>query len=261
MKRMGLAGFALLAGLCTMGPGTSAASPIYLCIGTKAGQGVKSGGPGGTCPKPTEKLAYTPVALPAGAAEQETLLSILPYLRFVASGVGGKPTIQFSGVNVQVVNGEGKTASVNGEGNLVLGYDENGGGHEQTGSHNLVAGEEQAFTSYGGLLGGFRNSITAPFASITGGEHNLAGGQSASVSGGNFDAATALGASVSGGLGNWASVYGDSISGGRENTAAGLEANWIGGGYKNSVPGNLIRRASVFGGKEVSAKAEYEAIP
>ena len=32
-------------------------------------------------------------------------------------------------MNVQVVNGEGKTASVNGEGNLVIGYDEDAAGN------------------------------------------------------------------------------------------------------------------------------------
>ncbi len=43
--------------------------------------------------------------------------------------------MQFSGVNVQVVSGAGETnAAVNGEGNLVIGYDENPGKHEQSGS-------------------------------------------------------------------------------------------------------------------------------
>ena len=63
----------------------------------------------------------------------------------MASGIDGKPTVQGSAANVQLVNGEGKTASANGEGNLVIGYDENGGGHAQTGSHDLILGEEQTF--------------------------------------------------------------------------------------------------------------------
>jgi len=41
--------------------------------------------------------------------EQETLKSILPYIKFVASGVGGKPTIQISGANIQIVNGKVST--------------------------------------------------------------------------------------------------------------------------------------------------------
>ncbi len=96
------------------------------------------------------------------AAELETLKGILPHIKFVASGIGGKPTVQFSGINVQIVSGSGSTAgAVNGEGNLVIGYDENTGGHAQTGSHDLILGEEQTFTSFGGVVAGFRNTISS----------------------------------------------------------------------------------------------------
>ena len=47
---------------------------------------------------------------------------------------GGKPTIQISGANLQLVNGSGSTETLNGAGNLVIGYDEMPG--TQTGSHN-----------------------------------------------------------------------------------------------------------------------------
>ena len=259
MIRTGLAvAFAVVLGAL----GSAAAwaqAPVQLCVPETASKAVIVPNAKGECVD-TKTVKYNEVALPA-AGELETLNKLLPHINYLESGVGGKPTVQFSGVNVQVVNGDAKTASVNGEGNLVIGYDENAGKREQTGSHDLILGEEQTFTSYGGLLEGFRNSITAPFASVTGGEHNTASGQSASVSGGNFDTASALGSSVSGGLSNGASAYGDSVSGGRESTAAGLEANWIGGGYKNSIPGAALRRASIFGGKELTAKSEYEAIP
>ncbi len=39
-------------------------------------------------------------------SEQETLKSILPYVKFEDKGVDEKPTIQISGANVQIVNGE-----------------------------------------------------------------------------------------------------------------------------------------------------------
>jgi hypothetical protein len=45
----------------------------------------------------------------SGAGELETLNKILPHLSYLERGVGGKPTVQFSGVNVQVVSGAGKT--------------------------------------------------------------------------------------------------------------------------------------------------------
>jgi hypothetical protein len=162
----------------------------------------------------------------------------------IASGVAGQPTIQFSGVNVQIVNGKGKTASTNGAGNLMIGYDENGPteegskeeSHLQTGSHNLIVGEQQTFTSYGGILGGYKNTITGPFASVTGGDNNVAGNERDSVSGGESNIADGIRSSISGGWGNHASGVGASISGGRENIASGAEA-WIGGGTANVAAG------------------------
>ena len=87
------------------------------------------------------------------AADKETLLAVLPYVKFVKEGVGKKPTIKFSGANVQVVSGAAKEAEINGLGNLVVGNDEEAGA--QTGSGNLVLGTfKQSFTSYGGFLAG-----------------------------------------------------------------------------------------------------------
>jgi hypothetical protein len=116
--------------------------------------------------------------------------------------VGGKPTIRFSGVNVQVVSGAGKTnAVVNGMGNLVIGYDENEGKHEQTGSHNLILGEEQTFTSFGGIVAGVSNSITGESASVIGGTGNTASEAmfEASVSGGRHNHADGNFSSILGG--------------------------------------------------------------
>ena len=93
-------------------------------------------------------------------SEITLLKHILPHINYIGAGVGGKPTIQFSGVNVQVVNGEGKTATTNGEGNLVIGYDENP--RAQTGSHNLILGEEQEFTAYAGIDAGLLSSRSLP---------------------------------------------------------------------------------------------------
>src|SRR5207249_3777178 len=69
-----------------------------------------------------------------------------------------KPTIQFSGVNVQIVNGEGKEEAMNGAGNLVVGYDEFPG--EQTGSHNLVLGRAQTYKGVGSFLAGSGNTAS-----------------------------------------------------------------------------------------------------
>lgn len=142
-------------------------------------------------------------------SEEHELKELLKYVKVEASGIDSKPTVQFHNANVQVVNGEGRTASTNGAGNLVIGYDENApieycteplaetkleceqnGGQwivthrAQTGSHNLILGEEQSFTSYGGLLAGSFNASSAPFASVTGGEDNRATGNYSSILGG-----------------------------------------------------------------------------
>jgi hypothetical protein len=163
--------------------------------------------------------------------------------------VGGKPTVQFSGANVQVVNGTGTTESANGEGNLVVGYDEDLAGHPQTGSHNLILGVEQMFTSYGGLAAGSENFVTGPWASVTGGA-NEASGDYSSVSGGGF---------------NIASGRTSSISGGEHNTTPTRSA-LIGGGAKNETfsKGVFLEEgvaASIFGGKENKTAISYGAIP
>ncbi|HME02298.1 MAG TPA: hypothetical protein VKG38_04630, partial [Solirubrobacteraceae bacterium] len=189
--------------------------------------------------------------------------SILPHMTYVASGVGGKPTVQFSGVNVQVVNGEGKTATKNGAGNLILGYDEDLAAHPQTGSHDLILGTEQEFTTYGGIDAGNANAITAPFASVSGGFHNTASGEAASVSGGRQNISSGVFASISGGNNNTASGRWASISGGESNTVTVGRA-WIGGGLGNEVfdlAGEEGEFAAIFGGKENKTHTPYAAIP
>lgn len=270
---------------------SGAFASTYICVGEEAGSAVTSGGSTGTC-----KAKETSVALPSAKTDQETLLSILPHIKYEEKGVAGKPTIRFSGVNVQVVNGENKEASVNGEGNLVLGYDETGISGTglcstfvppppatQTGSHNLILGSEQSFTSYGGIDAGTCNTISGPWATVLGGDLNTANGGEryggASVGGGKSNTATGewswigggesnhtIGGinSISGGSENTTEEYGEpSILGGKRNTASGTGATidggelnnatqgaWIGGGQENTASGE---QASVAGGRKNSA--------
>ena len=75
--------------------------------------------------------------------------------------------IVVAGANVNVVSGSGATdADPNGLGNLVVGYNELDDEQPRTGSHNVVVGPFHAYSSYGGLLAGSRNSLSAPHASI-----------------------------------------------------------------------------------------------
>jgi hypothetical protein len=206
---------------------------------TTLGQGGKVGPAGKAGSEGKEgKQGPEGKAGPAGTGgltgeQVQTLQKVLPYIKFVTSGVAGSPTIIFSGVNVEVNSGNGETATVNGKGNLVVGYDE-AEGAEQTGSNNLVVGNKQTFTSFGGIVGGSGNAITGPFASATGGYLNVAGGIYSAVSGGADNKAEAELTSVSGGVSNTAHQLGSSVGGGEANTANGPFAS-IGGGYKNLV--------------------------
>nr|QGF22330.1 hypothetical protein [uncultured bacterium] len=92
--------------------------------------------------------------------------------------------ITFSGVNVHIVDGSGSTdGAVNGLGNLIVGYNEvRGADDDRSSSHNIVVGRDHNYSSYGGVVVGYRNTISGPYASVSGGRENTANGEYASVS-------------------------------------------------------------------------------
>ena len=148
--------------------------------------------------------------------------------------------ITISGANLHIVNGTGSTdGTVNGKGNLVIGYNEKRGSDDnRSGSHNLVIGALQNYSSYGGLVAGYTNTISAPWASVSGGWKNEASNQYSSVSGGESNKASGNLSSVSGGISNTASGKYASVSGGRNNKASGDFSFVGGGGGKNDADGN-----------------------
>ena len=98
---------------------------------------------------------------------------------FVSSGVSGKPTVQFSGGHVQVVSGSGSTSgTLNGEGNLIIGYAENSSGFPQTGSNDLIIGAGNGWSSYGELVGGSFDKATAPYSAAVGLQNITSGADS-----------------------------------------------------------------------------------
>ena len=135
----------------------------------------------------------------------------------------------FESCNVHVRNGLDTTSTVNGSGNLIIGYNEATGGLPRGGSHNLVVGSEHSYSSYGGLVAGFANAISGAYASVSGGELNTASGPGSSVSGGAGNTASDVFTSVSGGLNNEASGNSSSVSGGDNNVASGELATVSGG--------------------------------
>lgn len=167
--------------------------------------------------------------------------------------------IQFSGVNVQIVSGSGATnGTVNGFGNLIVGYNEfRGSGDVRTGSHNIIVGTRNNYSSFGGVVAGYQNTISGMYASVSGGSRSTASGSNSSISGGDGNTASGSFTSVSGGAGNSASVNSSSISGGFYNTASGHYSS-VSGGYKNTAS---FEYTSVSGGYINSTTTSYQVLP
>ena len=159
-------------------------------------------------------------------SEVSALQTTLSKVSYDPTGLNGKPTLKIDGANLQIVSGLGQTNDVNGVGNLFIGYDEFPG--TQTGSHNLILGTGQTFTSYSGVIGGEFNHVSGPYSAVFG-ESNTASGVISSVSGGTGNTASGVASSVSGGGGNTASGDVSSVSGGGNNVASGDHSSILGG--------------------------------
>jgi hypothetical protein len=116
----------------------------------------------------------------------------------VLQGVKG-PHILFTGVNVHVRSGSGFTndkGTLTGLGNLVIGYNEDTSptatlASARKGSHNLVGGSVNSFSSFGGMVFGYQNAVGAgaPYGSVLGGSENKALGVNSTVYGGWMETA------------------------------------------------------------------------
>ncbi len=180
--------------------------------------------------------------------------------------------LYISGANLNIRSGSGTTnGTVNGLGNLIVGYNENSFAATRTGSHNLVVGMQHEYTSYAGLVVGYRNAVTGPYSSISGGHTNTASGNYSSVSGGRNNTASGQTTSVSGGAYNTASGSHSSVSGGTYNTASGSNASVSGGssnnanGSNSSVSGGTLNdandvHATVSGGYNNTASADWATV-
>jgi len=138
-----------------------------------------------------------------------------------------------NGCNVQVVNGLGSTDTRNGRGNLVVGRNEDGacssGACARDGSHNVVLGMYNQYTSFGGMVAGTQNTVSGNYSTITAGTGSKATGAYSTVSGGAFHTVTEEGAAATGGRANRVFAVGAVASGGRA-TAAGGEFSTVVGG-------------------------------
>jgi len=141
----------------------------------------------------TSTLNVTASTLQAQAADLETRTAgyqaFFDYVTVNPEDMNGLkgPHVIFTGVNVHVQSGFGLTDDPgSGLGNLIVGYNEDLFGSPRTGSHNLVVGAGHVYSSWGGFVAGFGNTISGPCASVSGGAGNTAGGYASSVSGGRW---------------------------------------------------------------------------
>jgi len=179
-------------------------------------------------------------------------------------------TLLFDGMNIQLVNGAGTTATTNSLGNLIIGYNADNG-DTRTGSHMLVVGDENSYTSYGGIIAGLNNATSGEWSSVTGGRDNTASGTWSSVTGGLNNTASGFYSLVSGGQDNEASGSRSSVSGGEDNTASDRYSSVSGGqdntarNFWSSVSGGVGNTAngdwsSVSGGSDNSANGDGSSV-
>jgi hypothetical protein len=174
----------------------------FMCIPDTAGAAVTSGGPTGTC------SGGTPVKVPASAADQQTLIDLLPYVSFRSSGIGAKPTVVFKGINVHLVKRDATALNdKDGTGNLVIGRDSNPFGYQRTGSENLVVGIGNGWQTSGNtVVGAYNYAEGGGFGFVAGASNRLLDGTGGSILGGFNNYTRANYATVVGGRGRVAST-------------------------------------------------------
>lgn len=162
------------------------------------------------------------------------LMSVV-YIDDCQSGPGYK-TLRVTGANLQVVNGLGTTDTINGLGNLIIGYNENTQPCDHSGSHNAIFGTDNFYSAYAGLVGGFRNVVAAPY-SLVFGRFNTSNYSGGSILCGAFNVIGYDNSAIVGGEGNTTLSEGTVVIGGQFNSAIGRDAV-LGGGLNRHVAGD-----------------------
>ena len=240
--------------------------------GTNNGIGMDSKESGGTVP--TLEITYT-----EAPPTLESLQAEIKKLKALLAGVSRDGNeIFMDGVNLNIRNGLGATngnpensassfldhTTVNGLGNLVVGYNEeiqpyNGDGtpeSNKSGSHNIVVGYGNNYSSFGGIVMGQNNIISNSYSSVTGGQRNIASNIFSSVSGGDLNIASGAYSSVTGGGFVWATGAYSTGSGGHINFANG-DFSSVTGGSHNTAGGHY---SSVNGGGNNTAIGSFSTV-
>lgn len=181
--------------------------------------------------------------------------------------VNNKTTL-FTGCNLQVVNGLGATNGnpsdplntsndyvTNGLGNIIIGYNYSYG-QKETGSHNLILGDENSYSSYGGIVSGLTNTINGAYSSVYGGQYNHSNGDLSVVSGGYQNDSVGVSSTIIGGELNVSTGFASSILGGNLNTSGGIDSS-VSGGSLNSSSADYT---SVTGGEGNTANNNFASV-
>lgn len=213
--------------------------------------------------EPTDTLQAQVAALHQILADHAAKIAVLEadneQLRQYVSIDPSSHSVIFEGANIHVRSGSGSTSGeVNGLGNLIVGYDEEDSRTDtaKSGSHNLIVGPGNNYSSYGGLVVGRSNTIAAPCSVVTGGVGNRATGWYSAVSGGNGNEASGHSAAVFGGSGNQSSGLSGVVSGGDGNHASGQHA-LVAGGHGNTS--SSLYTVAV-GGEDNEANGQWSVI-
>jgi hypothetical protein len=179
------------------------------------------------------------------------------------------PHVLFTGCNVHIRSGSGRTddfvgggGTLTGLGNLIVGYNEEPEflprlqPGDRAGSHNFVLGLGHRFLKSGGLVAGLDNTVSGRYASVSAGFLNTASGDASSVSGGFSNTASEANSTVSGGSFNKASGNLSGVSGGVFNTASG-DNSFVSGGAQNTASG---ANSTVSGGRLNTASGDFSSV-
>ncbi|MBI4603279.1 MAG: hypothetical protein HY721_15100 [Planctomycetes bacterium] len=161
-------------------------------------------------------------------------------------------TVLFTGVNVQIVTGLGRTETTNGVGNLIVGYQEFRGQAEgppteegvntRTGSHNIVVGARHNYSSSSGLLVGAESSLIGPGCAILGGHGSRVLGSHSVIVGGAGSCTHGSGSVIVAGENNTTNGGASAIIGGVGNRTTGAWSVQCGGNNRE-VQSNSVCQA------------------
>lgn len=202
------------------------------------------------------------------------------YLSPADTAVEG-PIIRITGANLQIVNATGEQRTADGTGNLIVGFSEPRDSNQEvcsfgelttqvncedgngtwaqahnSGSHNIVGGNTNAYSQTGGLVMGWNNVINGIEATASGGVNNVASGFRGNVSGGLSNEASGNYASITGGRRNHATDNAASVNGGVDGLASAPYAS-VNGGTNNEASGE---RGTVSGGRDNVAEGAHSTV-